>query len=325
MYLLEKIFNPEIYQGKYKKKNYFEGWYYKIIDHKLEHAYAIIPGVAFGKENEDAHAFIQVLDANTSWSHYFKYDITSFHFNEKKFEVVIADNYFSSKKMCLNLSDDVLSIQGELSFQNIIEYPKTRIRPGIMGPYSFVPFMECYHCIVNIQHEIYGELMIGGKEIDFSKGYGYLEKDWGRSFPEAWIWFQSNHFNEDDVTLMFSVAKIPWLGRTFTGFLSFIRRKDKLYVFSTYTKAKITSLKYNNDKLRITIQDKQYRMEISVVNSKGGVLKAPKNGLMKREIVESIHAKVKVRLYDRKGNMVYTGDGINTGLEIINWESLMNL
>ena len=56
-------------------------------------------------------------------------------------------------------------------------------RPGVMGPFSFVPFMECYHGVVNIDHKISGSLMINNEEIDFTDGYGYIEKDWGKSFP----------------------------------------------------------------------------------------------------------------------------------------------
>ena len=32
MYIISKLFNPEIFQGKFKRKSYFEGWYYKIVD-----------------------------------------------------------------------------------------------------------------------------------------------------------------------------------------------------------------------------------------------------------------------------------------------------
>ncbi|MCK7537696.1 MAG: tocopherol cyclase family protein [Marinilabiliales bacterium] len=32
------------------------------------------------------------------------------------------------------------------------------------------------------------------KMADFSGGRGYIEKDWGHSFPSAYVWMQSNHF-----------------------------------------------------------------------------------------------------------------------------------
>lgn len=57
MYRISKTFNPEIFQGKYKKKNYFEGWYYKIVDKDEKNSFAFIPGIAFDKKG-NSHSFI---------------------------------------------------------------------------------------------------------------------------------------------------------------------------------------------------------------------------------------------------------------------------
>ncbi|QII81181.1 hypothetical protein G7057_00970 [Jeotgalibaca arthritidis] len=43
-----------------------------------------------------------------------------------------------------------------------------------------------------------------------STGKGYIEKDWGRSFPKNYIWIQSNHFNDNQRSLFFSYAHIPY-------------------------------------------------------------------------------------------------------------------
>lgn len=317
MYLINKILHPEIFQGKYKTKNYFEGWYYKIIDNKIENSLVVIPGVAYGKKNEDSHAFLQIMDATNCKPNYFKYNISSFKYNENKFEVEIGDNYFTNKEISLNIERNDFCIGGKLSFNNIVVYPKTFMKPGIMGPYTFVPFMECYHGIVNIHQEVFGQISLNGNTIDFNKGYGYIEKDWGKSFPEAWIWLQSNHFSKPNTSLMFSLAKIPWLRRYFLGFISFILIEGKLYLFSTYTKAKIIELDYVDNCLKIIVEDKQFRLEIKTKHTKGGLLRAPKNGLMTREILESITALVWVRLIDKDGKMIFEDEGTHTGLEIV--------
>ena len=316
MYFLSKLCRPEIFQGKKKKLNYFEGWYYKIIDDKMENAYAVIPGVSYGKNLKDAHAFIQVLDSYNKVN-YVPYDISTFKFNENKFEIKIGDNYFSRDKMRLNINSKDIQMKGQLLFNNIITFPKTLFCPGIMGPFSYVPFMECYHGVVNINHDIVGQLNISGNNVDFSRGYGYIEKDWGKSFPEGWVWLQSNHFKKEDVTLMFSEAKIPWLGKSFQGFLSLLRIKEEIYIFASYTFAKIIKLDYSDNKLEVIVEDRKYRMKMKVNHSPGGALKAPKNGQMNRVIVESINAVVKVKLSDRKGNIIFEGIGTNTGLEIV--------
>lgn len=318
MYLLKKLFNPSVYQGKNKRRNYFEGWYYKLIDREMNHALAVIPGVSFGKGMEDRHAFIQVLDARGCKVNYIRYAPSDFSFSRDRFEIEIGDNYFSDKEVRLSIAQGHFNMAGRLRFKNIVAYPKTFMRPGIMGPYTFIPFMECHHGIVNMHHEILGQLRMLDNEVDFSGGYGYIEKDWGSSFPETWIWLQSNHFGSDDVTIMFSAAKIPWMGRFFPGFISFIRIKDKITLFATYTGAKIVRLEYQDNQLEIIMEGGQYRMEIRAEHSDGGILKAPKNGLMSNEILESITAAVQVKLSDKNGFTIYHGNGTHAGLEIAN-------
>ncbi len=317
MYLLKKLFDPAIYQGKSKKKNYFEGWYYKLISKEQRHALAVIPGVSFGKRAEDRHAFIQVLDAGSKVS-YIRYELSDFSYSSDQFGITIGGNYFSDREMRLDINNDRYKMTGRLTFHKIVAFPKSLKRPGIMGPYTFVPLMECNHGIINIHHEISGRLSILGNTADFSGGYGYIEKDWGRSFPETWIWLQSNHFGADDITVMFSAAKIPWMGRSFPGFISFIRIKGRILLFATYTGAKIIDLTYRDDQLEIVLEDWRYRMEIRAKHSEGEILKAPKNGLMDHEILESISAVVHVTLSDKKGLVVYNGSGTHAGLEIAN-------
>lgn len=78
-----------------------------------------------------------------------------------------------------------------------------------MGWYSYVPLMECKHGIVSVNHYLKGKIRINGNSIDLSEGKGYIEKDWGTSFPEVWIWIQSNNFTNPETSFTFSLAKIP--------------------------------------------------------------------------------------------------------------------
>jgi len=77
-----KIWKPDIFQGSLKKKNYFEGWYFKLVDAASENIYAIIPGVSIRKEDK-SHAFIQVLNGKTSESWYVSFELEKI-FSAKK-------------------------------------------------------------------------------------------------------------------------------------------------------------------------------------------------------------------------------------------------
>ncbi|MFZ7121059.1 MAG: tocopherol cyclase family protein [Eubacteriaceae bacterium] len=314
MYSLKKLFNPELYQGKYKYSKYFEGWYFKLVDEKQNNILSIIPGIS-RSNSKDSHAFIQIIDGN-GYTNYLNYSLKDFHYSLNDFEIKIENNYFTNNQIVLDIIRDEIKIVGSLNFINIIPYPKKLLNPGIMGVYSFVPFMECYHGIVNIHHEILGQLQINSSVKDFTGGYGYIEKDWGKSFPDSWIWLQSNHFNEPRISFMFSIARIPWFSSSFLGFISFIRINDKQYTFASYTKAKVKKLSYENNILSILIQDKKYSLYIKVhiSNTKGDLI-APMMGCMNRTIQESINSIVEVKLLKFDKEDIFNGVGYHTGTE----------
>nr|WP_300002497.1 tocopherol cyclase family protein [Tissierella sp.] len=316
MYIVSRLFNPEIFQGKYKNKNYFEGWYYKLVDRDEQNSFAFIPGIAYDKEGK-GHSFIQIIDSLEYKTEYFKFPVADFKYSKSYLDVNINKNHFTKEGIEIYLGDKDYPVEGKLKFYDIDPFPKKISRPGIMGPFSFVPFMECYHGVVNIHQRIEGKLMINNKEVDFTNGYGYIEKDWGRSFPKWWVWMQCNHFQEKNVSLMFSIAKIPWLKNHFTGFLSFLKIKDKIYLFATYTGAKIKHLEYNDGKIDILVEDRKYSLAITGEYKESGILRAPKNGLMERKIAESISSNIEVVLKKHDGTVILEDYGENAGLEVV--------
>jgi tocopherol cyclase len=324
MYLLWKIWNPSLFQGKYKTRHYFEGWYIKLISEDQQHVVAVIPGISYGARRQDHHAFVQIIDGISGHSHYIRYNADDFVFSEDLFEVYIGNNFFSASLMDLNIQTDEIKLQGMLSFNHIIPFPSTMTNPGIMGPFSFIPFLECYHGVVNIHHEIAGTLMVNDSPVNFNGGYGYIEKDWGKSFPEAWIWLQCNHFDKTGVSFMFSAAEIPLFGKSFVGHISFIKIDNRFYRFATYTGAKIVDLKIDANSLSVSLKDRQHTLEISARSSKSGWLRAPKNGLMDREILESINADVSVKLTDFQNNIIFEGLGTQAGFEQTDAQIFLN-
>ncbi len=55
---------------------------------------------------------------------------------------------------------------------NPIKYSsKKGLDPGIMGWYKYVPFMQCYHGVVSLNHELKGQLRINGSEHVFDDGF----------------------------------------------------------------------------------------------------------------------------------------------------------
>jgi tocopherol cyclase len=309
---LRSLFNPEIYQGWGKKQGYFEGWYFKILNSGETCAIAIIPGVAMDAVG-NRHSFIQVLDGKKRTALYHKFNYENFNPDPGRFIVSIGNNHFSEDSISLDLP----GLKGKLYFSGNIPWPKTWYSPGIMGPYSFVPFMECYHGIVSMDHSINGQVEYEGKEIDFSGGKGYIEKDWGTSFPDAYIWMQSNHFSEENISMKLSVAIIPWLRGFFTGFIAGVWLKDRLIQFTTYNNSKLNKVRAGSKNVEIEIENKKYRLIISADRPPATSLASPIGGLMDGRIEESMSSVVDLNLIDRQtGNSVFSGKGRNTAVEV---------
>jgi len=317
------IFYPEAFQGQGKTRHYFEGWYFKIIDRKAENIMAVIPGISI-EDNAKSSCFIQVMDANKAESFYLRYAIRKFSYLKNKFQISIGENHFSGDSMTLDISKDGLEMKGRLEFGELSFWPKSIISPGAMGWYSYIPFMECYHGVISMDHHISGELEINGKTIDYNEGKGYIEKDWGRSFPQGWVWAQSNHFSAKKASIMLSVAKIPFKRFSFTGFICGLMVNDKFYIFATYTGAKIKKIDISQRQAEICLEDKRHVLNIKTINSVSATLASPEMGAMGGRINESIRAIIEVSLFDkRKGKPIFTDKSNIGALEIVNPQVLL--
>lgn len=315
-----KLWKPEVYQGKAHPMKYFEGWYFKLVSKDENSIMALIPGVSYGIDGSKPHAFIQHIDGVNCTTSYHTYDIKDFRCSRDAFEIRIGSNYFSSDGIDLDLTSDSLRVKGSLRFENKIPWPVSAFSPGIMGWYAFVPFMECYHGIISMNHDICGSLEINNSSVDFSGGRGYMEKDWGRSFPSSWIWMQSNFFEDPDVFFTASIARIPWFGKHFTGVIAGISIKGKLYRFATYTGAHIARLSKEPGNLSLRILDKYRYLDISASEASSGRLYSPRNGSMKGIIDESMTAVIKVTLGNignEAPDVIFEGTGHNAGLEAV--------
>lgn len=312
---LPRLFRPEVYQGRRHPTRYFEGWYFKFVDKGGEHIWSVIPGISY---SSDSHSFVQVIHATTGQTHYFRYGTGDFSYSRKELMVQVGPNRFTRNHVSLQLSSGRLELSGQVVMEQIHPFPVLPGSPGIMGWYAYVPFMECYHGVVSMQHTLTGTLTANGAEIPFDGGKGYIEKDWGRSMPSDWIWIQSNHFDADEnASFMVSLARIPWLNGHFPGFLSFLQANGKLYRFATYNHSVVDQLKLNGEEVSMVLKNKRYRLSVRASAGEGGLLKAPRHGAMEREIRESIVSEVHLELADSSGRVLFRGSGAYAGLEIV--------
>lgn len=317
MSFIKNIWQPDLFHGANKKDNYFEGWFFKLVNRNKDSTFAIIPGIFISKDVKKHHAFIQILDARNHESYYIKYKASDFHFSKNKFEVTIGSNFFSNEIIEIDIMRKEIEINGKIRFEDIIPWPVKLFSPGIMGWYSFVPFMECNHGVVSLNHILKGSLSVNNELISFEKGKGYIEKDWGSSFPSSYVWLQANNFEDESVCITGSVAKIPWFGNWFRGFIFGLLINDNLYRFTTYNHSRLVSIKLNDNFVEIELANKNHILKLKAEKAQSTKLHAPYDNEMLQRVSESLDAKIEVLLINKSNKeILFEGIGTNAGLEI---------
>lgn len=292
------------FHGAGKSSRYFEGWYFKHCSQQS--AIAFIPGFSVGK-NGDKSVFIQVITPERSY--FSLYPADSFQASKDKLYIRIADNLFGRDGISVNINNDMLSVRGRLEYGKFREPER-----DIMGPFRFVPFMQCNHGIISMLHDISGALTINGREMSFDDGVGYIETDWGCSFPKSYLWTQLSGSGNNRISIMSAVADIPFAGTHFKGCIAVVYMDGREYRLTTYNRVKI--LGYRNN--AVTLKQGKYTLEIEAFPKTLCKLYAPLKGDMSREIRESLCCEVNARFYidnnlvfdlkDRQAGFEFVGD-----------------
>ncbi len=316
----KKLLNPELYQGRKKKKSYFEGWYYKLVSQDEKLTLALIPGIS--KSLNDPHAFIQVfmssniLGSLTLKTFYNRFETHDFSYQDDPFSIKIGNNIFSKTYVSLDIKVEGLSIKGKVNISSTTPLKKSIWMPNIMGPFGYLNFMECYHGVVSMNHMLNGTLQLNGSPVIFNESKGYIEKDWGKSFPRAYVWLQSNHFNRKDTSLMFSYADIPFLGFYFKGLIAVLTYQGKEYRFATYNRARIKKEDIKERYASYILKKGKYLLEIEASSENEIALASPKQGEMINQIKEGLSGKINIKLFEKQ-RLIYEDTGYHAGIEIM--------
>jgi tocopherol cyclase len=316
--LLKRLKDPTIFQGDLKKRHYFEGWYFKQSNLDGDVVLSIIPGISLAEE--DRHAFIQLLDGTSGVAYYERFGVEEFKPGLEPFSVRIRDNFFSLSGVELDIRGEV-SVKGSLRYSDLSLFRGGVGMRGVMGWYGFVPFLETYHGLISMDHVVDGSIVINGDRRVFDAARGYIEKDWGCSFPSSWVWFQANSFKERGVSLMVSVAVIPWLHSSFVGHLAIFLHRGEVINLSTYCGGKVTRLEKMDTGLQMRVENKRYSLDIWADSGRFVDLRSPKMGIMKGRTAETLRGFVEVSVFDKKEkSTLFSGASPGLGLEIMDDE-----
>lgn len=180
------------------------------------------------------------------------------------------------------------AIQGKVQYGCFLP-----LRSHIMGPFHFLP-MQCNHEVVSMLHSLYGSFTVHGQKLDFTGGLGYIEGDYGRSFPKEYLWLHCNEFRKE-LSIMISIADIPFCGFHFIGCICAITYNGREYRLATYRGVRVHAANEHY----ILLTQGRYRLDVRISNANSYPLRSPKNGKMVNTIHECNCAKAAFRLKDR--------------------------
>lgn len=322
---LKHIRRPELFQGKLNKKHYFEGWYFKHVDGAEKHTVAFIPGISL--DEDETHSFVQVIISPNIKTYYFRYPLEAFHTTESPFSVAVGDSVFSMAGCKINLHDPVtgLTITGDTTFSGLTPIETTTLMPNIMGFFAYIPGMECNHGVLSMNHSVNGHIQFSDQvTIDFNGGKGYIEKDWGTSFPSEYIWIQANHFENEEDSFMCSIAHIPFGPSSFRGLIANLHLDGKEYRFATYNRSKVENFIINDGQMSFELVRKDLKLQVEATITEDGALKAPDKGEMTRTIKEGLGGTVTLK-FVRHGRVIADLKSDSAGIEIVTFGHLANL
>lgn len=300
---LDRKLQPAVWQGG--RPPFFEGWYYKV-QAPDGNIFCAIPGVSLQKN--DPHCFIQLMDGGRS--RYLRYRTGAFHAATECLEVRIGDSVFTEKG--LHLRTHIM--QADILFSSPVPYSAHRHTLGIMGPFALLPGLECRHGVILADCRAQGRIQTGAGERTFSDGRGYVEKDWGHSFPHSYVWCQA--FLEDGASFMLSAATVPLGGRLMRGLIAFLHTREGWSKWATYAGARVLTSLHRADSLTLRVAAPGSRLGLTLWPGGENPLAAPIAAGMERQIRESAAGRLELTVTDRHGKTRYRGGCGHASIEI---------
>jgi len=275
-------------------RNYFCGWYFRCQSE--QQTLAVIPSVH--RTRESKFCAIQLITDTQSFHIPYPY----FDFHRKGDQINIAGNCFGKEGITLDIQTPDLHATGSIRFG-----PFTPIRYDIMGPFRYVPFMQCRHSVFSMRHSVDGMISINGTPYIFENAIGYLEGDRGYSFPSKYAWTQCSL---PDGALMLSIADIPLGGFHFTGIIGIVLLHGKEYRLTTYLGSKAVKIEADE----IIVRQGRFVLTVRPQGQSGHPLRAPVSGAMVRTIHEHPSCKV-FYCFEENGTPLLELDAPNAAFE----------
>ncbi len=270
------------YHGAGKTCSFFEGWYFKHVSAK--HTLILIPALHRDKKGRQSASLQIIADGRSFFIPFAGKDIEA---DPKRLCIRLGQNYFTSRGCRLHLDTHELTVRGHIHYG-----PLLPPRRSFMGPFRHLP-LPCFHRVISLSHSINGHILWGGEKWSFHRGRGYIETDWGHSFPSSYVWaqcsFPSSSSPNKEVrpaetgSVMFTAADLKLGRHRLTACSSLVACGGRQYRLSTDQGAKLAHCGGR----RIALRQGDYTLQLILSQDSSLALKAPNSGTMKRTVYEN--------------------------------------
>jgi tocopherol cyclase len=280
-------FIPTHLRGNFRQGNYFEGWFQKVYSAEYQASFIIIYGYAT-QNSLESFGFIQLLlpDGEPRFLY--------FHKNE-----ISCDPTRHVFKMGSHiLSTEVIRIQcHDINIQlSLLKNTPIRTLKNSMGYTYYVPGLPCYHAVLNPSHQVSGIIQAGQQHYHLDNATGYLEKNWGKSFPERYFWMHAVDPKNPEISILFSRAEIKWMGLNFIRHVGHFKNDGAALDLRHFKNFQLLTSPAEQNQRLLRIGSKETQMEICIRQGKKVLFKGPTNGKLSRSIPHHADAQVDVSL-----------------------------
>jgi tocopherol cyclase len=192
-----------------------------------------------------------------------------------------------------------------------------RPQQSTAGWLSYIPIFEPGWQILMADGLATGWIDWNGQIYQFTDAPAYGEKNWGRSFPQRWFWFNCNSFDDEaDLALTAGGGKRGVLWWMESVALICIHHRGKFYEFVPWN-SRVSWQIQPWGKWQMQAENQHYQVEISgTTDLEGTLLRAPTERGLVFCCRDTMKGKLTLRLRERRGRIILTASSSVCGLEV---------
>lgn len=314
--------NHDRQNQKIDKDDWFEWWYYKVVDPQTNESFFFTYGVInpwdLEGKSKESFAVLQAGDFEHKIFSEKKFAVRDFAASYDDTYVKVGENIATDKLIKGHIiSDDGHEISWDLSIEK--DWSFNAMGWGMEKPYV----SNIFWYPAQASAFMTGWIQYDKKFVKFERAPAYQDRNWGQSFPKWWTWLASNNFkNSPGTVLAAGGGKPKALNKfsVFNGLCIGLRHQGKEYAFRTTDGDKIKfDIKWGTWEVQAQNSRKQ-KIEISAYAPPEKFLLLPFHSPQGKDFYdyEALTGNIKVRLFEKqsgKWQLVANLDSDQGGIE----------